>query len=168
MKYVHNGSPLLDEDTVMLRVYRSGKIMETFNHCQNLDEQEVKAINKLNMGLRLSSNVMFGVCVEVHVLRHADGDGGPAGASGEVQVQRGAAGQRSSGGASVLRFVQRHRQLRAEHQNATGSGLHGQTDDLRHRRPLTGPARQRGGVHSEEGYVSSSRLSGNQYGPIDS
>lgn len=23
VKYVHNGSPLLDEDTVMLRVYRS-------------------------------------------------------------------------------------------------------------------------------------------------
>lgn len=28
VKYIHNGSPLLNEDTVMLRVYRSGLVKD--------------------------------------------------------------------------------------------------------------------------------------------
>lgn len=93
--------------------------------------------------------------MEVHVLGHAGGDGGSAGAGGGFWVWCGGVGQRSAGGSSVLRFIQRHRQLRPEHPDHSQHGLHRQTDDHRRQRPLSGSAGEGGGLRSEEGYVTS-------------
>lgn len=93
--------------------------------------------------------------MEVHVLGHAGGDGGGAGLGGGLgRARRGGAGQRPAGGPSVLRFIQRHQQLRPEHPDQSRPGLHRQTDDHRHQRPRSGSAGEGGGRHAEEGYAT--------------
>lgn len=61
-------------------------------------------------------NMTCGVCVEVHVLGHAGGDGDPEGPGGGLWCGRGGTRQRSAGRSPVLRFIQRHQQLCAEYQ----------------------------------------------------
>lgn len=61
-------------------------------------------------------NMTCGVCVEVHILGHAGGDGGPEGPGGGLGLGRGGTRQRSAGRSPVLRFIQRHQRLGAEHQ----------------------------------------------------
>lgn len=79
VKYVHNGSPLLEQDTVMLRLYRS---VPPSHH--RASPQDVRGST-------------CAVSVEVHVLADAGGDGGAAGAGGGLQARGGGTGSHAAG-----------------------------------------------------------------------
>lgn len=90
--------------------------------------------------------------VQVHLLGHADGDGGSAGQGGGLSWGPGGAGRGPPAGASGLRSVQRHRPQRVGDPAQWRPDLHRQAPARPHRRPHCGSAGEGGDVHGEEGW----------------